>query len=76
VERYREKFTGAKTPEQSRPLSKNRVRKERTNIEKYSFLNRTITEWNRLPAEALGTSLCKPYIFRKRVMKVITGQMK
>ena len=32
-------------------------RKERTDIGKYSFLNRTFKNWNQLPAEALGHSL-------------------
>jgi hypothetical protein len=32
-------------------------RKQRTDIGKYSFLNRTIKNWNQLPAEALGLSV-------------------
>jgi hypothetical protein len=32
-------------------------RKRRTDIEKYTFVNRTIKNWNQLPAEALGTFL-------------------
>jgi hypothetical protein len=38
---------------------------------KYSFVNRTIRLWNRLPAEILGILPCKPRAFRKRVRKVI-----
>ena len=53
-----------------------RARKQRTDIGKYSFVNRTITDWNKLPAEALGTSPCKPHIFRKRVRKVINSEVK
>ena len=53
-----------------------RARKQRTDIGKYSFVNRTITDWNKLPAEALGTSPCKPHIFRNRVRKVITSEVK
>jgi len=34
-----------------------RDRKQRTDIRKYYFVNRTIKNWNQLPAEALGTSL-------------------
>jgi hypothetical protein len=34
-----------------------RGRKQRADIGKYSFANRTIKNWNRLPTEALGTSL-------------------
>jgi hypothetical protein len=48
-----------------------RSRKQRTDIGKYSFLNRTIQLWNQLPADALGTLSCKPSNFRKRVRKVI-----
>jgi hypothetical protein len=46
-------------------------RRQRTDIRKYSFVNRTIWLWNRLPAEILGTLPCKPNAFRKRVRKVI-----
>ena len=54
-----------------------RDRKQRTDIGKYSFVrvNRTIKNWNQLPAEALGTFLCKPKIFRKRFRKAITSGM-
>jgi len=31
-----------------------RSRKQRTDIGKYSFVNRTIQHWNQLPAEVLG----------------------
>ena len=48
-----------------------RNRRQRTDIGKYSFVNRTIRLWNRLPAEILGTLPCKPNAFRKRVRKVI-----
>jgi hypothetical protein len=33
-----------------------RTRKQRKDVGKYSFVNRTITDWNQLPAEVLGTS--------------------
>jgi len=36
-------------------VQKIRGRKQRTDIGKYFFLNRTITNWNQLPAEELGT---------------------
>jgi hypothetical protein len=49
-----------------------RNRKQRTDIGKFSFVNRTIQLWNKLPADALGTFPCKPSIFRKRVRKVIS----
>jgi hypothetical protein len=46
-------------------------RKQKTDIGKYSFVNRTIQLWNQLPADALGTVSCKSSNFRKRVRKVI-----
>jgi hypothetical protein len=48
-----------------------RSRKQKTDIGKYSFVNRTIQVWNQLPADVLGTLSCKPSNFRKRVRKVI-----
>jgi len=48
-----------------------RDRKQRTDIGKYPFVNRTIRNWSQLPAETLGTFPCKPKIFRKRVRKTI-----
>jgi len=48
-----------------------RNRRQRTDIGKYSFVNRTIRLWNRLPAEILGTLPSKPSAFRKRVRRVI-----
>ena len=44
-------------------VRKIRDRKQRTDIGKYFFVNRTIRSWNQL--EALGTFHCKPKIFRK-----------
>ena len=46
-------------------------RKQRTDIGKCSFVNRTIENWNQLPAETVVTLSCKPKIFRNRVRKVI-----
>jgi len=48
-------------------IRKIRDRKKRRDIRKYSFVNRTIKNWNQIPAEALGTFPCKPKIFRNRV---------
>jgi len=48
-----------------------RSRKQRTDIRKYSFVNRTIQIWKRLPAEILGTLPCKANDFRERIMRVI-----
>ena len=48
-----------------------RSRRQRTDIGKYSFVNRTIQHWNQLPAEVLGILPCKQITFKKRVRKVI-----
>jgi hypothetical protein len=48
-----------------------RSRKQKKDVGKYSFVNRTIQLWNQLPADALGTLSCKPSNFRKRVRKMI-----
>ena len=48
-----------------------RSRRQRTDIGKYSFVNRTIQHWNQLPAAVLATLPCKPITFKKRVRKVI-----
>jgi hypothetical protein len=42
-----------------------RSRRQRTDIGKYSFVNRTIQDWNHLPAEVLGTLSCKLNTLRK-----------
>jgi hypothetical protein len=47
-----------------------RARKQRTDIGKYSFVNRSITDWNQLPEGAIGTSNGKTHIFKTRVRKV------
>ena len=47
-----------------------RAKKQRTDIGIYSFVNRTITDWNKLPEGAIGTSQGKTHIFRTRVRKV------
>jgi len=57
-------------------VRKIRDRKQRTDIGKYSFVNRTIKDWNQLPAEALRNFPCKPKIFRNRVGKAIINGMK
>ena len=48
-----------------------RNRRQRTDMGKYSFANRTIQLWNQLTAEILGTLLCKPNPFTKRVRRMI-----
>jgi hypothetical protein len=53
-----------------------RSTKQRTDIGKYSFVNRTIKLWYNLPAEALVTFPCKPHIFRKRVRELNISEVK
>jgi len=50
---------------------KSRSSRQRSDIGKYSFVNRTIQHWNQLPTEVLGILPCKPITFKKRVRKVI-----
>jgi hypothetical protein len=47
-----------------------RARKQRTNTGKYSFVNRSITDWNQLPERAIGTSHGKTQIFKTRIREV------
>ena len=53
-----------------------RVRKQRTDIGKCSFVNRSTTDWNNLPERAIGTSYGKTRIFKTRVRKVKTSEGK
>jgi len=53
-----------------------KARKQRTDIGKYSFVNRSITDWNKLPEVAIGTSNGKTHIFETRVRKVETSDGK
>ena len=57
-------------------VRKIRDRKQRKDVGKYFFVNRTIKNWNQLPAEALGTFLFKPKIFRNGVRKAIINGVK
>ena len=52
------------------------ARKQRADIGKYSFVNRSITDWNKLPEGAKGTSHGKMHIFKTRVRKVKTSEGK
>jgi len=47
-----------------------RARKQRTDIGKYSFVNRSITDWSQLPEGVIETSHGKTHIFKTRVRKV------
>jgi len=49
-----------------------RTRKQRTDVGKYSFVNRIIKSWNQLPTRLLASIPCKLNTFRKRVKNVVT----
>jgi hypothetical protein len=70
MESYRGKATGTCHLSRDHHDRKIRSRKQRTDIGKYSFVNRTVKLWNNLPAEALEAFPCKPHIFRKRVREL------
>jgi hypothetical protein len=53
-----------------------RARKQRTDIGIYSFVNRSITDWNKLPEGAIGSSYGKTDIFETRARKVKTSEGK
>jgi hypothetical protein len=54
-----------------------RAKRQRTDISKYSFVNRTITDWNQLTKGETGALTAgNTYSFRKGVRKVITSEMK
>jgi hypothetical protein len=53
-----------------------RARKLRTDVGKFSFVNRTIVDWKQLPEGVTGTSPVKTRIFRKRVTKAKTSEGK
>jgi hypothetical protein len=53
-----------------------RARKQRTDVGKYSFVNRTITDWNKLAEREIGAVTGNTCGFRKRVRKVITSAAK
>jgi hypothetical protein len=50
-----------------------RPRKQRTDIGKFSFLNRTIISWNQLPTDLIPSFPFKLNKFRKRVKKLIAA---
>jgi len=53
-----------------------KARRQRRDIGNYSFGNRLITGWNRLPEGAIGTSNGKKHILQTNVRKVKTGEGK
>ena len=46
----------------------------KTDVGKYSFVNRTIKSWNQLPAGLLASFPCKLNTFRKRIKNVVTSK--
>jgi hypothetical protein len=53
-----------------------RARKQRTDIGKFSVVNKSITDWNLLPEGTIGTSHGKRPIFKTRARKVKTSEGK
>ena len=53
-----------------------KARNQIRDIGNYSFVNRPITDWNRLPEGAIGTSNGKTHILQTRVRKAKTGEGK
>jgi hypothetical protein len=51
-----------------------RTRKQRTDVGKYLFVNRTTKNWNQLPADLLASFPCKLITFRKRVKMIVTSK--
>ena len=55
-------------------MGKIRTRKQRKDVGKYSFVNRTIKSCNQLPAGLPASFPCKLNTFRKRVKNVVTSK--
>jgi hypothetical protein len=51
-----------------------RARKHGTDVGKYSFVKRTITDWNQLPEGVIGALTGNTHSYRKRVRTVITSE--
>ena len=51
-----------------------KTRKQRTDVGKFSFVNRTIESRNQLPAGLLASFPCNLSMFRKTVKNVVTGK--
>jgi hypothetical protein len=51
-----------------------RSRKQRTDVGKYSFINKTIKEWNHLNAAVLASFPCKLNTSRKTVREAVTSK--
>jgi hypothetical protein len=53
-----------------------RARKQTRDIGKYSFVTRSVTDWNKLPEGAIRSSHGKTHIFKTGVRKVKTSEGK
>jgi len=53
-----------------------RTRKQRMDTGKYSFVNRSIADWNQLPTGVIGTDHGNTHKFKTRVRKMLTGEGK
>jgi hypothetical protein len=53
-----------------------RARKQRTDVGKFSFDKRTITDWNQLSEGEIGALTGNTHSFRNRVRKVIASAAK
>ena len=47
-----------------------KARKQRTDIGKYSFVNRTIVDWNQLSENEIGVPDCSTGSFRRNIGKL------
>jgi hypothetical protein len=48
-----------------------RARKQRSDVGKFFFVNRTIADWKKLPEEIFGFPPAKVHAFSKRVKKAV-----
>ena len=53
-----------------------RTRKQRTDTGIYTFVNRSIADWNQLPTGVIGTDHGNTHNFKTRVRKMLTGEGK
>jgi hypothetical protein len=51
-----------------------RIREQRTDVGKCSFVNRTIKTWNQLPAGLLASFVSKLNAFRKRFKNLVISK--
>jgi len=76
MERDRELFTSATLLKNGQTLLENQSQDQRPDIAKYSFVNRSITDWYILLEVAKLTTHGKVHIFKTRVKKVKSSEGK